>query len=342
MRKYSAVISFVLALALVVFAIGCEPQEKENGEALEEKYTFRVIQAFLADTFPNFAYDMFVERVTEKYGDKIEFKLEGGPESIPAFDQIEALGGGVIDIAVVPPPYGETVLPSGEAIQLISMDPQEARDAGLYALLQEAWNEEGNVYFLGVCENPELFTLYTQFEVNSLEDLKGKNMRCSPAQLTMLEALGVSAQVIPATEVYTALERGIVNGFVWPRRGITDYSWHEHTKYTIRPGFWQGPTTIFFNSDVWFGLPEELREDLEKIYSEVERDIVKILEEGYEEEIAFLEDCGIQVINLPEKDAQEFLKIANKALRDSIIEKDPKWGPIIVEAFDKGYYDRAE
>ncbi len=336
MKRSIAVTLCIVVLVFSVFVAGCTPKESED--AGEEKYTFKVIQAFMSDTFPNFAYDMFVERVTEKYGDKITFELEGGPEAIPAFDQVEALGAGVIDIAVVPPPYGETVLPGGEAIELISMTPQEARDSGLYAMLQEAWNEQGNVYFLGVCENPEVFTIYTQFEVNSLNDFKGKNMRCSPAQLTMLEALGVSAHVIPAGDVYTSLERGIVNGFVWPRRGITDYSWHEHTKYAIKPGFWQGPTSILFNSDVWFALPEDLRDDLEKIYAEVERDIVKELDKGYEEELAFLEDYGIEVITLSEKDAEEFTAIANKALRDSIIEKDPKWGPIFVEAFDKGFY----
>ncbi len=39
-------------------------------------------------------------------------------------------------------------------------------------------------------------------------------------------------------EVYTALERGVVDGYGWPITGIFDLGWHEKTKYRVDPGFY--------------------------------------------------------------------------------------------------------
>jgi TRAP-type mannitol/chloroaromatic compound transport system substrate-binding protein len=39
-------------------------------------------------------------------------------------------------------------------------------------------------------------------------------------------------------EVYTALERGVVDGYGWPTAGIFDLGWHEKTKFRVDPGFY--------------------------------------------------------------------------------------------------------
>ena len=39
-------------------------------------------------------------------------------------------------------------------------------------------------------------------------------------------------------EVFTGLERGVVDGYGWPLLGIFDFGWQEKTKYRLEPGFY--------------------------------------------------------------------------------------------------------
>ena len=40
-------------------------------------------------------------------------------------------------------------------------------------------------------------------------------------------------------EVYTALERGVIDGYGWPIHALFDLNWQEKTKYRVDPGLLQ-------------------------------------------------------------------------------------------------------
>ena len=48
-------------------------------------------------------------------------------------------------------------------------------------------------------------------------------------------------------EVYTALERGVVDGYGWPITGIFDLGWQEKTKYRVDPGFYTAEVSVLVN-----------------------------------------------------------------------------------------------
>ena len=52
---------------------------------------------------------------------------------------------------------------------------------------------------------------------------------------------------IAAPEVYTALERGVVQGYGWPLWGINDFGWEKLTKIRIDPGFYNVVVNILMN-----------------------------------------------------------------------------------------------
>ncbi|PKP84233.1 MAG: ABC transporter substrate-binding protein, partial [Alphaproteobacteria bacterium HGW-Alphaproteobacteria-2] len=65
-------------------------------------------------------------------------------------------------------------------------------------------------------------------------------------------------------EVYSALERGAIDGYGWPSQGVLDLGWHEQTKYRVDPGFYQVDVNFLVNLDVWNGLTDEQRAVLEE------------------------------------------------------------------------------
>ena len=63
---------------------------------------------------------------------------------------------------------------------------------------------------------------------------RGLKLRIAPIYRDFFQKLGASVVQIAPGEVYTALERGVVDGYGWPLIGIFDLGWHEKTKYRAR------------------------------------------------------------------------------------------------------------
>ena len=89
-------------------------------------------------------------------------------------------------------------------------------------------------------------------------------IRCSPTNIGFLKKLGAQPIVIPPTEVYTALERGVVDGYVFPAALITDWGWEKLTKYIVNPGFYNGANVVLVNKKKWDEMPDYLQKSWSK------------------------------------------------------------------------------
>ena len=100
-------------------------------------------------------------------------------------------------------------------------------------------------------------------EIGSLADLKGLKMRIPGLGGKVMDALGVTVQVIPAAEIYTSLERGAIDAAEWvgpyddEKLGL-----HQVAKNYYYPGWWEpGPSLSFLvNRRAWEALPATYRE----------------------------------------------------------------------------------
>ena len=66
------------------------------------------------------------------------------------------------------------------------------------------------------------------------DDLKGLRFRGQPNYNAMFRHYGIAGVNIAPPEVYTALERGTVQGYGWPLWGIDDFGWDKLTKMQDR------------------------------------------------------------------------------------------------------------
>jgi TRAP-type C4-dicarboxylate transport system substrate-binding protein len=64
--------------------------------------------------------------------------------------------------------------------------------------------------------------------------------------------------------VYTALERGVVDGYGWPIHGIFDLNWHEKTRFRADPGFYNAEVSIIMNQDAYKKLSARQRDFIQK------------------------------------------------------------------------------
>jgi TRAP-type C4-dicarboxylate transport system substrate-binding protein len=126
-------------------------------------------------------------------------------------------------------------------------------------------------------------------------------------------------------DIYQALERGIIDGFMFPTFGITGYAWHEVTKYKVTPEVFQAEPVCVVNLDSWNKLPKHLQDlmiDVAKIveyWGVADSMWVKEMDED------ILKKAGVEIISLPDKDAKAFRNLANKTTWDLLEKEAPDY-----------------
>ena len=78
----------------------------------------------------------------------------------------------------------------------------------------------------------------------------------------MVEALGGTPITTAPGEVYTALERGVADGYGWPVTGIFDLGWEKVTKFRMEPAFYSVEVNVLVNLDTWKSLNDAQRKVL--------------------------------------------------------------------------------
>ncbi len=95
--------------------------------------------------------------------------------------------------------------------------------------------------------------------VQTAEDLNGLRMRFFGLGAKVMEKLGVSTSLLPAAEVFPALEKGVIDATEFSMPAIDErLGLYKIAKYNYYPG-WHQPSTVFellVNQEIWQGLSE--------------------------------------------------------------------------------------
>lgn len=168
-----------------------------------------------------------------------------------------------------------------------------------------------------------------------MDEFKGLKIRVMPLYIPFVKALGAAPVTLPVTELYTALERGVVDGFMFIDWGISSWGWQEVVKYKIHPAVFQQETATLVNMDYWNKLPNDLQDLLMDTFADFEYVSSAVLLEIRTEEWQVCEKAGMTLINLPLEDAKKFRKIAYDATWQVVIKDSPDFGPKLRELLTK-------
>ena len=103
-------------------------------------------------------------------------------------------------------------------------------------------------------------------QVKVLEDLAGLKIRAATPMLTnMVKTLGAIPVSIPAPDTYTALERGTVDGTIFPWEAISSFKIAEVLKYHVASGLYVAPLFTLMNQKKYDSLPPDLRKVIDDL-----------------------------------------------------------------------------
>lgn len=274
------------------------------------------------------------EQVKKRSNGELVIKIIGGSEAIPAFEQTDALLRGVIDFYSPGSSYIQTVWPEAIVFPLSRLTPTQERERGAFDLLRESAKQHG-LYYLGRSVYPRGYYMYLNVPVKTPEDLRGIKLRGAPIYTRFHKALGVSMVTISFREVYTAVERGVIDGYCWPP-SICDYRLHEVTKYMIKHPFYGANILVAMNLDSWNRLPKHLQRLLEEVVEEQETGLEQRWRDLWKGELKNIKAGGVKFIEFSPDDAKRYVNLAYDEAWKEVIEKSPKYGPKLKEIMASG------
>jgi len=105
----------------------------------------------------------------------------------------------------------------------------------------------------------------TKRPVRKMEDLRGLKIRAlSGAPTEMLKELGASPMLLPPTDIYTSMERGVIDGWMISWEGCKGMNYEEVTDYFTSARSYQPALVFLMNLNAWNKLPS----DIQKIFDE--------------------------------------------------------------------------
>jgi len=272
------------------------------------------------------AWWAFVDEVNKKSKGELAIKFMGGPEAIPAFKQYEAMRTGVVDIIFVAESYYGGSVTGAAYTHLSRLTPPGERKSGYYDLRVDLLKKH-NVFYLGRPEHGVWFHVFTNKPVKKPQEMAGQKIRTSATYEPFVKALGAVPITLPGSEVYTALERGVVEGYAWSVLGNVSMGWPEVCKFIVEPKLYSMNLEALINLDTWNKLTKPQQNLLTDLMIENEAKFTKVFEELGEKELKAMQAKGMKFIKFTPEDTKWYVDLAYKAGWDEVIKKSPEIGP---------------
>ena len=214
----------------------------------------------------------FVEKING-ISDQVEFEHFDPGKLVPALEALDAVSAGSVDAAYATTGYWQGKINAASLFAAVPFGPEASEFLGwvLYDDGAKYWQQmyDDNGYDVktlpcGVIA-PETSGWFKK-EINTVEDLKGLNMRFFGLGAKAMEKLGVSTSLLGASDIFPALERGAIDATEFSMPLIdARLGFHKIAKYNYFPG-WHQPATLFellVNRDIWDDLDEKAQNQIE-------------------------------------------------------------------------------
>ena len=268
-------------------------------------------------------FNDFAARVNERGDGLVKIDPILGPEAIPSREMANALTEGVVDVAGLPPAYYQDLVPEADALQLATVPPDVQRENGAIAHLQERFHAAG-WHLLAQYGYDLQFHLFLNEPISSISDFEGYKLRTTPTYRHFFDDLGAVQVETSRGELYTAMERGVVDGYANVMSEVAPAGWDEVTRYRVDPGFYRPIVTITMNLESWEALTPEQQALLEEVAAEVETSMSAEMGEQDRAAGQRMVDNGMEVITLEGAEGEKLEQMALDAYWELLEERQPE------------------
>ena len=294
-------------------AAACRPQGSAAADAAPVVRTDRRFEWIMVTTWPpgfpilQEACVRLAERVREMSAGQLDIKVYGSGELVPAFECFEAVSLGTAAIASGASYYWAGKVPEA---QFFSSVPFGLNAQGMNAWIDHAgglelWREAYapfNIRPYPAGNTGVQMAGWFNRELEDLSSFDGLKMRIPGLGGKVFDRAGGTTLLSPGTELYTNLERGVLDATEW----IGPYhdflmGFHEVAPYYYGPG-WHEPGTVLeviVHQPTYETLPRHLQRVLDAAIAEANAWTLHAFEANNGAYLARILDYGTDVRTLP-------------------------------------------
>ncbi|WP_164549151.1 TRAP transporter substrate-binding protein DctP [Amphritea opalescens] len=269
-----------------------------------------------ADSVWGKVFSRYVETVDNVSGGELKIRVIG-PESLPAREQINSVRSGIIDILSTFPGAYRSAFPEANVQEISNISLDEQKENGSYDKLKAVINKRFDAEVLSTYALGVPFHIYLNKEIKTQSDLEGIRLRSSELSQALLRKVKAQQIDVPIPEVFTALERKMVDGYAFNILGIDDMGWEGMTHYRVDPGFYSTVFNIMLSNKSKSKMTDQELEYLREAAKVFEENIQIELKEMVSAEYKRQESIGIKSIDLGEA----FPEMARQVYWDELTKK---------------------
>lgn len=322
-------------------ALACVAMAAVSGSANAAEMTLKAVCAWPINSTSCQPGLRTIKAINAATKGKLKINVLGGSEVVKGRDDFQAMRSGVIDLAITTSSYYAGEAPVSNAFSLLrgNLSKKEAMEIFQHShavtLMNNIFLEKSKVHLISKT-NFEGFNLMLAKPAETLADMKGMNIRVtSPPVAFAFKKLGMTPVNMSPGELFTALQRGIVQG-AW-RNPSDAWTFGEHGVYKtiIEPPVSRSPMTgVFIAGRVWSKMSSDMQATVSKAAAALQPTLFDFFAKNTAAAVERYQKAGVKVVKLSSEEAAS-MSAALNGYWPVLIKQSPKYGPQLKAALEQ-------
>ena len=273
--------------------------------AADQPIVIKFSHVVAADTPKGKAADFFAKRAAELTGDKVKVEVYANSSLYKDKEELEALQIGAVQmLAPSLAKFGPLGVKDFEAFDLPYIfgnydDLHKVTQGEIGKSILKKLEPKG-IVGLAFWDNG-FKSFSANFPIEKPADMKGKKFRIQSSKVLeeQMRALGALPQVMAFSEVYQALDTGVVDGTENPPSNMYTQKMYEVQSDMVLTQHGYLGYAVIVNKKFWNSLPEDVRSQLEQAMQESTELANRIAKEENDQALAGIEASGKTKVYTP-------------------------------------------
>lgn len=336
-KKTLLALGAVAALGLTACS-GGGGGDAADGDAGGDSVDIRFAHVVSADTTQQQAYEFFADAVSEKSDGRISVEIFPDGQLGGEREMIESVQAGNLDMTA---PSVGVLANFDESLQVFDFPFIFEDVETAYEVLDSEVGDEllagldgTGLKALGYGENGFRHLSSVDETITSPDQMDGVKLRTMevPMHIAYWQSVGANPTPMPFTEVFTALQQGVVDGVENPFQLMYTAKFHEPSPYFTTTGHIYDPEILLINQDFFDGLSAEDQEIIQSSMDEAIAELRSLNADLDAELRENLEAEGATITDLSEEERQVWVDSAVPFYEENAGEVDTEKLQLILEA----------
>lgn len=294
-------LSFLLPMGLTA----CNSGSKTQNASSEEVVVLRMSHFMPAPSAMNMqVFEPWAKKIEKESNGRIKIENFSGSTLSKASETYDAAVSGKVDIGIQLQGYSSGRFPLSQIAEL----PGMSSSASQMSCLMQTLYDDGTIS--SEYKDSHVLALYglgpgvlhSSKLIATPEDMRGLRIRRPSAVAgDIIESMGAAPVGLPATDIYTSLQRGVIDGLSLPWDGVPVFRVNELVKNHTNIPLYSSSFVMNMNQEKYDSLPADLKKVIDDnsgmVFAKMVGDVISKMDiEALQE----AKDAGDAIVDIPD------------------------------------------